>query len=90
MTHAVSNKKINISATEQALADASMLLSRLCKSRKAGIKVKEIKELTLAVSSLNRSLLKQVAEEEKADGYGDKEYCAKMAAMGQKNSGLIR
>jgi len=80
MTLSSSNKNKNFSATEDALVEVSNLLTRLCKSRKAPMRLKEITDLTGVVARLTRSLqLKDLAQED--DGYGDRTYHDKLSTM---------
>lgn len=89
MTIAKHEKIKNLSETEEALSDVSKLLSRLCKSRKAGIKLREIIELTGMVAKLTRSLQNTSSEEEKLSGYGDPNYFGSISRK-SNTSNLIR
>jgi len=78
------------SAPEQALSDVSKLLSRLCNSRKAAMKLSEITSLTGQVARLTRALvLGSEQEDGKDDGYGDKDHFARISVTGNR-SGVIR
>lgn len=81
MTSTSSSKKKYFLAAEQALSDVSGLLSRLAKSRKAGMRLEEITDLTREVARLARALTAHASELEINDGYGDREYYARMSAM---------
>ena len=86
MTSNASNKNKKYSATEEALDDASKLLSRLCKSRKAGMRLQEIIELTGKVASLSRSLQKQATDSDENNGYGDPNHHAKISEVGHREN----
>ena len=79
MTSSMSKKKINISATEKALADVSCLISRLCNSRKANMKLQEIISLTGSAARLTRALLTVGIEHGESDGYGDPGHAEKIS-----------
>ncbi len=89
MTHSASSMNKNISATEEALTDASRLLSRLCKSRKAAMRLQEIIDLTGKVASLSRSLHHHDSDRNQSDGYGDQNHHARISKV-QDRSNLIR
>lgn len=81
MTTSSSSKKNNFLAAELALSDVSGLLSRLAKSRKAGMRLEEIIDLTREVARLARALTANGSERDDNDGYGNREYAARMSAM---------
>lgn len=86
------NKNKSFSATEQALSDVSHLLSRLCKSRKAAVKLPAIISLTGEVARLTRALQKQGTEHgdgQDNDGYGDPSHYEKISTP-SKATNLIR
>lgn len=87
MTSKASNVNKKFSATEEALEEASKLLTRLCKSRKAGMKLPQIIDLTGKVASLSRSL--HLEPDRDNDGYGDPNHFAKMSQVERKTN-LIR
>jgi hypothetical protein len=89
MTQSASRKVKNISATEEALSDASRLLSRLCKSRKAGMRLQEIIDLTGKVASLSRSLHHHDLDQKRSEGYGDQNHYAGISEV-HNRSNLIR
>ncbi|WP_157671901.1 hypothetical protein [Desulfuromonas soudanensis] len=89
MTTSTSYKNKNISATEDALVDASKLLSRLCKSRKAAMRLQEIINLTGKVASLSRSLQSQDSDHDGPDGYGDPNHYSKISEVKRKTH-LVR
>ena len=83
MTSNSSSSKNKFSDAEQALSEVSKLLSRLCKSRKAGMKLPDIIGLTGVVARLARALQNQGAERgdsQDNDGYGDPDHYAKISA----------
>ncbi|MDD2337484.1 MAG: hypothetical protein PHD01_13005 [Geobacteraceae bacterium] len=88
LTSSSSLKNKTFSATEEALADVSKLLSQLCKSRKAPSRLLEIINLTGAVARLTRSLQGYDVESGngKGDGYGDPSYVAKMSKITTPNN----
>lgn len=93
ITSSSSNKKNKIfTDTEQALSDVSQLLSRLCKSRKAAVKLPAIISLTGEVARLTRALQKQGTEHGEGqdnDGYGDPSYYEKIS-IPSKATNLVR
>lgn len=80
MTSIASGKNKNFSSTEEALDEASKLLTRLCKSRKAPMRLKEITDLTGVVARLTRSL-QLCGNDRNDDGYGDREYHSKISTV---------
>jgi hypothetical protein len=92
MTIISRSSKNKFSDAEQALSEVSKLLSRLCKSRKAGMKLPEIIGLTGVVARLTRALQNQGAEHgdgQNNDGYGDPDHFAKISAETPRRN-LIR
>ncbi len=85
MTISASRKVKNISAVEEALTDASRLLSRLCKSRKAGMRLPEIIELTGKVASLSRSLHHKDLDQKRSEGYGDPNHYDRICESEERN-----
>jgi hypothetical protein len=85
MTRSASRQVKNISAAEEALTDASRLLSRLCKSRKAGMRLQEIIDLTGKVASLSRSLHHHDSERNGQDGYGDPNHYDRICESEERN-----
>ena len=82
----------SVTATEEALVEVSKLLSRLARSRKAGMRLKEITELTGVVARLSRSLQLQGTEHGEGhdnDGYGCPDHYSKISQR-SKVSNLIR
>ena len=89
MTISASREVKNISAVEEALTDASRLLSRLCNSRKAATRLQEIIDLTGKVASLSRSLHHHDLDQKRSDGYGDPTHYAEISEVKSRNH-LIR
>ena len=85
MTISASREVKNISAVEEALTDASRLLSRLCKSRKAGMRLPYIIELTGKVASLSRSLHHHDLDQKRSEGYGDPNHYARICESEERN-----
>jgi hypothetical protein len=87
--HTTVISKKTFSDTEVALSDVSRLLSRLASSRKAGMRLKEITELTGVVARLSRSLQGHGSDHSEDDGLGDKNHFAKISEGGKVRN-LIR
>jgi hypothetical protein len=85
MTHSASRQVKNISAVEEALTDASRLLSRLCKSRKAATRLPEIVELVGKVASLSRSLHHKDLDQKRSEGYGDPNHYDRICENKERN-----
>jgi len=74
LTLKADRKNKDFDTTNQALADASSLLSRLCNSRKASSKLQEIIELTGVVARLKRAVALHDAGHYQSNLYGDRDH----------------
>lgn len=81
------NKKFG--EAEKALSDVSLLLSNLCKSRKAATRLPQIIELTGVVARLTRALKLQPNNDvgtDTARGFGDPDHCRKISFPTPRNN----
>lgn len=90
MTISSGCKKNKFADAENALSDGSKFYSRLCRSRKAGMRLQEITDFTRELARLTRALKLETDDgENKDDGYGDRGHAERISKPSQ-NMNVIR